>query len=468
MKYLTRGIAFASILALPVHAAMSSMGASMGKSPFRLYLSLGGAYKKKDIKVTTDMSAEYNTSFYGVAEGADVFGNDWDAAGVIANNNYSTMALAGLSDATIAPIVSDAARIEIARTFELPDQIHYNPDGLPAGAHAVALVPHALMRLMTSHAVAAGANPDYSLAGVLRDDRYGVSNSQTAHLDTANFAVRLDGGIGFAIMDELVVYVSSGYCFEIGMETDKASMKLNLDLKDDDTETVIKAADGTTKFKKRGLASKPFAWNKHKLTKDIKTSAIVKETVNIFGGLRWMPCHMVELFAYAGVKRYEVAVKYDGGYFAYPGRPELYAEDFRKKDNLHKLLVKNEKTYTFKETVWPFAFGGGINLVFCGMHHLGFAIEYAAFDTDLTGSDAKEGKAGKLDESKDDSAESSTDKYVETGVFANPIGDVENLADMAPNIQSWHMSDAKDVKYKIQSKVEVTDLTFKLAYTVSI
>jgi len=464
MKYLTKGIAFASVFALPLSAAMGSMGSSMSKSPLRFYLSLGGVYKKKDVKVTSEVIAEYNTSFYAVGDNANVFANGWDQNGATPANANDVMALAGLNHGPIAAVVNDAARINIARTLQLPTNILAQPNG---GGGAVitasSTIQNALVRVIT--VPLAGGN--LNQAGVLKDDRYSVSATHTSNLDIGNFGVRLDGGIGYAILDELVIYASGGYCFEIGGDKDKSSSTLNLELKDNDKETEIKAADGTTKITKKGLTNKPFAWNKNKVTKDLKASATVKETVNIVGGLRWMPADMIELYAFAGVKRYEVEVSYDGGYLAYPGRPELYVEDFRKKDDVHKLLVKNEKTYTLKETAWPFTFGGGLNIVFCDMHHLGFAVEYASFDMELAGGEAKSSDSDKKDDDKKDSSSDSSEKYIETETIGNPIGDV-TLANMAPNIQSWHMSDAKDVKYKIKSKVDVGDLTFKLAYTISL
>ena len=458
MKYLTKGIALSMFAAAAtVVAAPAVTQSMMGVAGLHVGVAVKGVFAKRDVKMTTSAQTMYTTRFVGTADNGNVFTGNWGAGGVAAavpgagglHSTYGTVA----QNAVLAAgghTVQQA--IDLVRTGVLPAQWNVSAGGLAAGLAAVtaANVP----------AVFAGSAINANV-GMLDEGKYAPKAEHTANMDLNMFGIRGVLEVGYDVSEDVMIFVNAGYMYQFEDKNAKDEKEVSYEVKDD-AETDFTAVNGNATFKKKGLTALPFAWNKGHLTSGLKAKASVKETFSVVGGLTWKPSDNIGLSAFAGVRRYELAVSWEGGSWAYPGNPNLYVEAFRTESNVSKFLIKNEKKHELTAINWALVFGGEFLFMINEHHNVTFGISYSSFDSVLH-AEKKSSSDSKNDDSKDDSE---GDEFVQVAM-ANPIGAVNASANMAVPT-GWHMLDATDVSTKLTGKLEVTDLTFTLGYKLTL
>ena len=465
MKYLTKGIALSMFSVASAVVAAPAMTQSMSASGFRFGVGLSGIFAKREIKMKTNMQTAFTTRFLAHNGNGPVFTGAWNvanaAAGAALNNqdwNYMHVAInaqyAGAAGVAAGPGVaavpahvaghSVQEAINLVRTGALPATWgrRTNVQGTVAVAATDALLP----------AILAGSNTEANI-GLTNEGRYESKAENTTTVDVNMFGVRGVLELGYDLSESVSVFTSVGYAYEFENKDGKNEKEVSYEVKDE-AEFDIPAADGATKFKKKGARALPFAWNKGQLTSGLKAKASVKETFSVVGGLTWKPSENIGLSAFAGIRRYELAVSFEGGSWAYPGNPNLYAEAFRTENNVSKFLIKNEKKHELTAINWALVFGGEFLFMINENHNVTFGISYSSFDAALH-ADKKKSSDSKRDDSR-------SEEFVQIEM-ANPIGTVNAAADMAVPT-GWHMLDATNVSTKLAGKLEVTDLTITLGY----
>jgi len=456
MKYLTKGIALSMFAAAAtVVAAPAVTQSMMGVAGLHVGVAVKGVFAKRDVKMTTSAQTMYTTRFVGTADNGNVFTGNWGAVGAVAaGGNAGGAADAGITrygvvaqNAAVAAGHTVQQAIDLVRTGVLPAQWSTNVNAAGPGLAnvAAAAVP----------AVFAGINNSANV-GMLDEGKYAPKAEHTANMDLNMFGIRGVLEVGYDVSEDVMIFVNAGYMYQFEDKNAKDEKEVSYEVKDD-AETDFTAVNGNATFKKKGLTALPFAWNKGHLTSGLKAKASVKETFSVVGGLTWKPSDNIGLSAFAGVRRYELAVSWEGGSWAYPGNPNLYVEAFRTESNVSKFLIKNEKKHELTAINWALVFGGEFLFMINEHHNVTFGISYSSFDAVLHA----ENKSSSDSNSADSKNDSEGEEFLQVAM-ANPIGAV-GVANMAIPT-GWHMLDATNVSTKLTGKLEVTDLTFTLGY----
>jgi len=441
----------------------------------RFGVAIRGVFAKRDIKMTTSAQTMYSTRFLAHSANGNVFSGDWAVTPAAPNGlpepgnapaglvHYMRVASAAQIAAHVGGLLANAdgdyavghttqEAINLVRTGALPATWSAHENNAAGAAVAVtdALLP----------AILAGSNVNENI-GVIDSAQYNIKAEHTANMDLNMFGIRGVFELGYDLSEDLMLFINAGYMYQFENKDAKNKKALNYEVKDD-VETAFTAADGNTTFKKKGLKALPFAWNNGHLTSGLKAKASVKETCSILGGFTWKPSNHIGLSAFAGARRYEMAVTWEGGSWAYPGNPNLYVEAFRTESNVSKFLIKNEKKHELTATKWALVFGGDFMFVINENHNVTLGISYSTFDAVLHGKNNSSADSKNYDSTDD--AEGDAFFQVE---LDNPIGSVNTSANMAVPT-GWHMLDATNVSTKLTGALEVTDLSFTLGYKLTL
>ena len=471
MKNLITGIALATAAVTAfAEAPVGSVGRSMGSmggmfGSFKLFLSLQGVWSKKDVKVTTDMTTKYNAGYAYAADGTRLLGGDW------VRNDAAARAGAAMGDAARSWGIwlqdnNEGNALGVTKRYEIlyagtRDQWYASAvlggGNVRPGQTAASVVN--LNATILKHALFGGAAALPADKAYVAPADYSVTSQVEKTLDYHEWGIRVEAGAGYCILDELTLFILGSYTWTFDQD-DTKNKATGVAFETKGAEQGFKAADGTTDLK-GNLTLKSFGWADKNLAKDVTIQASVQETFGIMGGLEWRPAEMFAIFLKAGVKRYAIEVTYEGGEYAYPFTTSQYADTFLKTNEKYKMWIsQDKKSRTLKTTEWPFAFGGGLRVVFMGMHCINFGIEYATFDSEVTG------------ESEDKDSDKDNKKTSESAELelANPFS-------AAPSVYT-HVQQAGTGTHQfaptgkvintVSTKLDVSDLTITLGYMLTL
>ena len=446
MKYFTKGIALGMFAAATTALAAPAMTQRVGASGLRFGVAFKGVLAKRDIKMTTSAQTMYTTRFVVHDWNGSVFTGAWNVPNPAVAPRVGRPGVFYMHVATNQQRVAGGHTVQnaigLVRTGAGPATWHQHN-----GAAGVVNITDALLP-----AIFAGSST-HARIGMLESANYEVKAEHTANMDVNMFGIRGVLEVGYDVSKGVMLFINAGYMYQFEDKRVKDQKEVSYKVHDD-KETDFTAVDGQYTFKKKGLTALPFGWNKGHLTTGLQAKASVKETFSVVGGLTWKPSENIGLSAFAGVRRYELAVSWEGGSWAYPGNPNLYAEAFRTENNVSKFLIKNEKKHELTAINWALVFGGEFLFMINENHNVTFGISYSSFDAALH-ADKKKSSDSKRDDSR-------SEEFVQIEM-ANPIGTVNAAADMAVPT-GWHMLDATNVSTKLAGKLEVTDLTITLGY----
>ena len=492
MKNLITGIALATaaVTATAATAPMGSVGQSMGATggffgPFKIFLGLSGLWSKKDVKVTTTMTTKYNAAYAYAADGTQLFSRGWDGG---ATQNLTGHAAPDPNVDQVHDITRIPADLS-ANGWPQTASRQFLYDGKVTGKWAVGQDANANGRnpvaadvVDRTAAIMSRAMFNPRLQGAPADKAYVAAADYKAtaetvnKLDYSNWGIRVEAGVGYSIMDELTLFILLSYNWNLGEKDDKdaknTAKDVSFETKGDDK--TFKAANGTADLKAK-LNLESFKWNASKLASGVQVTAKVEETFGIMGGLEWRPTEMIGLYAKAGVKRYALEVLYEGGDFAYPFTAAQYTDAYTKANNKFKgLISQDKKSRKVTATEWPFAFGGGIRIIFMGMHCINLGIEYATFDADLSVDSGKDDDDDKSNSNSNSNSNNNNNNNNESKgadlTLANPFTAIPGAAGdiKAAGTGTHQFAPTGDVVNTITTKVEVQDLTISAGYMLTL
>lgn len=448
-----------------MRAGGGSMAASEGRlGPLRLYFGLRGAYSLKNVKVTTHMTTTFKAGYLYAPKGAQTFETRWmldaeDAAGV--ENRVRPLAAQALAGFANFP-----ANVSVKFAFDGAQPSHWlidtrndgNDAPWDAGDVGSATRAHILAACFDNER--AGGNLGQK-AWVESGDRAAHAQNMTT-FDYSEWGLRLEGGLGFNILGNLTLFVLCSYKFDFKSKDAKTSQDDAVFTQLAEEYTTFDAADGSTKIK-ADLLSASFAYNKNVLASGVKIATKVTETFGVMGGLDWRPWSALSLYVKAGVKRYALEVSYEGGDLAYPGTVGMFSDAFTKENGRYKLLrAQGKDVRKMTAIAWPIAFGGGVRAV-CGMHSFDIGVDYATGVEKLSVANSTKPKAPK----KGETHGYTTENMLHKRSLESPYNGNPTQAQMR-DAMGTHQFAATDVVNRIETSVELSDLTLSAGYMLSL
>lgn len=446
MKHLLAGMACAVSLTLGAatgavsQKAMqsSSMCGSLGAMKF--YMGLGVAFAHRTVKLTSAAKTTFNAGYIFAPPEVAPFTGSF----------YTPMLDAGGAVSAVAQDGSVGFGVATARAAYAVVYGGAVPKQWRVGGANVAATKAIMQDAMLDLTQAALPT---NKAWVADADREATSSVVTT-LDHGSWGIRLQGGIGYNLMDELVAYCMLTYKIEFDQASSGNTQTVSFATQGKAVN--FSAAAGNANLSSN-LVLASFGYNDNNILSDVKVKVKIAETFGIMGGLEWKPVENMSIFANIGAKRYVVDVSYSGGDVAYPGTDTVYTKSFLEKDGkTRRLVTQDGVTRKWSATEWPLAFGGGVNFVFCGRHNAQIGLEYSTFDV-------------KLGVARDTNGTPTDDKKGLSVEASDPCADHAFAAKDFKNGYGVHQFAAKEVVNTLSvTKLEVSDFTLFGGYMLTL
>ncbi len=298
--------------------------------------------------------------------------------------------------------------------------------------------------------------------GEIAAKEYKVEFSNECKADFWNLGLRLMGGIGYQVSDEIGIYLAGTWAYTFDQKDKKNVLEIGYTFKDDTSATTFRSVSDTADLSRKGVALLPFGYADKAAAKKVSLTVNAKETFGGRVGGIFNPTDNFQVGAYVGMNRYEYSASYKGGSIAYPFPYLSYQESYLKSNSDWKLFIdnKDKDAISFSKYDWNFYGGIEVGMVW-GMFGATIGAEYAKISkNDLVAENASSTKTS-------NSKSNTSDTTTKTISYTSPVSAPTAIASCRVPT-NYHMTIPTGYEMTQSVSLEGSALSFFLTLSVVI